>query len=63
MYRGTTFGYQAGVGVDIFNTLTLDARYGGSLSKEFGDAVSIGSQTFNLDSRQPQFIISVGIMF
>jgi hypothetical protein len=63
MYRGTTFGYQAGVGVDIFNTITLDLRYGGSLSEEFGDAVNIGNQTFNLDSRQPQFIISVGVMF
>ncbi len=63
MYRGTTFGYQAGVGVDIFNTITLDARYGGSFSEEFGDAVNIGNQSFNLDSRQPQIILSVGIMF
>ncbi len=63
LYRGTTFGYQAGVGVDIFNTLTLDARYGGSLSKKFGDAVNVGSTTFRLDDRQPSFIISIGVMF
>jgi hypothetical protein len=63
LYRGTSFGYQAGVGVDIFNTLTLDARYGGSLAKKFGDDVNIGTTTFRLDDRQPSFILSLGIMF
>lgn len=63
MYRGATFGYQAGIGVDLFKKLTLDARYGGSLSGKFGDAVTIGGQTFQLDQRQPSFILSVGLMF
>jgi len=63
MYRGATFGYQAGVGIDLFKKLTLDARYGGSLSGKFGDAVTIGGQTFQLDQRQPSFILSVGLMF
>jgi hypothetical protein len=63
LYRGTTFGYQAGLGVDIFNTITLDARYGGSLAKKFGDSVNIGSQSFTLDSRQPSIILSLGVMF
>jgi hypothetical protein len=63
MYKGTTFGYQAGAGLDILKTLALDVRYGGSLSKKFGNAVSIGSQTFNLDERQPSLILSVGLMF
>lgn len=63
LYRGTTFGYQAGIGVDIFNTLTLDARYGGSLAKEFGETVDIGGTDFRLDDRQPSFILSLGIMF
>jgi hypothetical protein len=63
MYRGATFGYQAGIGLDLFKKLVLDARYNGSLSGKFGDAVTIGSQTFNLDSRQPSFTLSVGLMF
>jgi hypothetical protein len=63
MYKGATFGYEAGIGLDIFKKLTLDARYSGSLSKKFGNAVNIGSQTFNLDSRQPSIILSVGLMF
>lgn len=63
MNRGTTFGYQAGLGIDIFKTLTLDARYGGSLAKRFGDSAQIGGATFKLDSRQPSLILSVGVMF
>lgn len=63
MYKGATFGYQAGVGLDIFKTITLDARYGGSLSGKFGDVVTIGGQNFKLDSRQPSLILSVGLMF
>lgn len=63
MYKSATFGYQAGVGVDILKHLTLDVRYGGSLSGKFGDAVTIGTQTFNLDSRQPSLILSAGLMF
>lgn len=63
LYRGTTFGYQAGIGVDILNTLTLDARYGGSLAKKFGDDVQIGGANFRLDDRQPSIILSLGIMF
>jgi len=63
LYRSATFGYQAGIGLDIFNRLVIDARYGGSLSERFGNSVTIGNQTFNLDSRQPSFILSLGIMF
>ncbi len=63
MYRNATFGYQAGIGLDLFKKLTLDARYGGSLSGKFGDAVTIGGQTFKLDQRQPSFILSVGLFF
>lgn len=63
MYRGTTFGYQAGLGVDIFKTLTLDARYGGSFAKRYGDSANIGGANFKLDDRQPSLILSLGIMF
>lgn len=63
MYRSATFGYTAGLGVDLFNKLTIDARYNGSLSGKFGDSVNIGDQTFKLDSRQPSITLSVGIMF
>lgn len=63
LYRGTTLGYQAGIGVDILNTLTLDARYGGSFAQRWGDQVNLGNASFRLDDRQPSLIFSVGIMF
>lgn len=63
MYKGATFGFQAGAGFDLFKKLTFDVRYEGSLSGEFGSAVNIGGQTFKLDSRQPSVLFSVGLMF
>lgn len=63
MYKGATFGYQAGAGFDLFKKLTFDVRYEGSLSSQFGKAIILGSQTFKLDSRQPSVLFSVGLMF
>jgi hypothetical protein len=63
MYRDATFGYQAGVGFDLFKKITFDARYGGSLAKKFGDEVAIGGQNFKLDSRESTFMLSLGFMF
>jgi hypothetical protein len=66
MYKGATFGFQAGAGFDLFKKLTFDVRYEGSLSGKFGDSVTIGGtggQTFKLDSRQPSVLLSIGWMF
>ena len=40
MYKSAVFGFQAGAGIDIFNKLTLDVRYAGSLGRNSGDSVS-----------------------
>jgi hypothetical protein len=63
MYKGALWGYQAGLGIDLFGHLTLDARYAGGLGDMLGDQVTIGSQTFNLDYSQTTFMLSVGWMF
>ena len=63
MYKGATFGYQAGIGFDLLKKLTLDVRYGGNLSEKFGDSIAIGGQDFKLDHRKNSFILSVGLMF
>jgi len=60
--KGASFGYQAGVGLDILNKISLDVRYEGNLSK-LGDGVNIGGNDFEFDSRNPQFIFSLGIFF
>ena len=63
LYSKTSFGYQAGVGFDLFKKLTFDARYGGSLGEKFGDAITVGGQSFALDHRTPTFMLSLGLMF
>jgi hypothetical protein len=53
-YKDATIGYQAGVGVDLWN-LIVDLKYEGNLS-DFGDEI-FGYQT---DQRNTQWILSVG---
>lgn len=62
LYKSATFGYQAGLGVDILKKITLDVRYEGGLNN-FGDEITIGGQTFTLDGRTNAILISAGIMF
>ena len=59
--KGASFGYQAGVGIDILS-ISLDVRYEGNLSK-LGEGVNIGGNDYEFDSRNPQFIFSLGIFF
>lgn len=60
-FKKATFGYQAGIGMEI-SKLTFDLKYEGSLSK-FGDGIEIGENTFSFDSRANQLIISMGVFF
>jgi hypothetical protein len=62
LYRSATFGYQAGVGVDLLKRLTIDFRYEGNLNK-FGNELQIGSETFALDQRSTALSLSLGIIF
>ncbi|NLE34076.1 MAG: PorT family protein [Bacteroidales bacterium] len=61
-YKRATFGYQAGIGFDLFKKLTFDLRYEGNLN-QFGDEIEIGDQTFNLDDRTGAILVHVGLMF
>lgn len=61
-YKKATFGYQAGVGVDLLKRLTVDVRYEGNLSK-FGEEVVISGETFTFDDRSSSLVIHVGFMF
>ncbi len=63
MYKGAVFGYQAGVGFDLFKKVTFDVRYAGSLGEKFGDSIDIGDQNFKLDSGQSAVLLSVGLIF
>ncbi|MDF1572569.1 MAG: porin family protein [Bacteroidales bacterium] len=59
---GLTWGYQAGVGIDLFKKLAIDLRYEGSLSK-YGDSFTVNGADYALDARPTQVIFTVGYWF
>jgi hypothetical protein len=61
-YKTATFGYQAGIGLDLFKKLTLDVRYEGNLN-QFGDGITIGGETVEFDDRTGALILHVGLIF
>ena len=63
MYSRMTFGYQAGLGLDLFDRLTLDIRYEGSLKKYQNQIENTLGTTIALDDRPNAFLFSLGIMF
>ena len=60
-FRKATFGYQAGVGLDIWK-LALDIKYEGNLSR-MGDNLTIAGQELAFDSRVSQWIFGVALFF
>jgi len=61
-YKKATFGYQAGVGIDVLKRLTFDIRYEGNLN-QFGDKITIAGQDFTLDDRTGALLVHVGLIF
>jgi hypothetical protein len=60
--EGLTWGYQAGVSIDLFKKLAIEGRYEGSLSK-YGDAFNVGGADYTLDARPTQMIVTLGWWF
>jgi len=63
MYQDLTFGYQAGVGVDVLKRLTIDLRYEGSLNKYQTQISNATGDKIKLDDRPGAFHLSLGFMF
>lgn len=61
-FNGATWGYQVGAGLDLFKKVTIDVKYEGNLSN-LGNGVKIGGETRDFDSRNSQFVATVGIFF
>jgi hypothetical protein len=59
-FNSATFGYQIGVGLDVFGRLALDVKYEGNLSK-LGNGMMIGGQEREFDLRSRQIIFSIGV--
>jgi opacity protein-like surface antigen len=62
-YHSLTWGYEAGLGIDIIKRITLDLRYEGSLQKYQTQIQNAAGDKFNLDDRPNAFLLSLGIMF
>ena len=60
-FKKATFGYQAGIGLDIWK-LAIDLKYEGNLSK-LGDGVTVAGEKRSFDSRTRQWIVGVAYKF
>jgi len=60
--KHSTVGFQLGVGLDLFERITIDGRYEGGLSK-LGDKLTVGETNYPFDSRDSKWIISIGYIF
>lgn len=63
IYGMMSFGYQAGLGVDLLGKLTFDLRYEGSLKKYQTQIENAAGVAVNLDDRPSAFLMSIGLMF
>jgi opacity protein-like surface antigen len=63
MYSRMTFGYQAGIGLDLLKKLTIDLRYEGSLKKYQNKIENLIGTSVALDDRPNAFLLSIGYMF
>ena len=57
-WDGMTWGFQAGVGLNI-KKISVDVNWEGGLSK-VGDNFTFAGQSFDTDSRQNRWVVSVG---
>jgi opacity protein-like surface antigen len=62
LYSKTSFGYQAGLGFDLFKLLTFDLRYEGSLKKYQNQIENLTNTKVSLDNRPNAFLFSIGII-
>lgn len=60
-FKSATFGYQAGIGLDIWK-LALDVKYEGNLSR-MGDKVTIAGQNYSFDGRVSQWVFGAALFF
>ncbi|MFW5886196.1 MAG: porin family protein [Bacteroidota bacterium] len=60
-YSLVTMGIQAGIGLDV-GALVIDLKYEDGLS-QFGQEITIGNQNFNMNLKNPQVLLSLGINF
>ncbi|MEQ8704589.1 MAG: porin family protein [Phaeodactylibacter sp.] len=59
-FEELTYGYQLGVGLDIWNIM-LDVRYQGNFTR-FGDHMYFNEERYDFDQRPERLIFSLGLL-
>lgn len=59
-FEELTYGYQLGIGLDIWNIM-LDVRYQGNFTR-FGNHMFFNEERYNFDQRPERLIFSLGIL-
>jgi hypothetical protein len=57
-----SWGYQAGAGVDI-GSVNLDLKYEGGLSNTFVNDYEVFGNTYEFDTRQNRWVLTIGLKF
>ncbi|MEZ4980613.1 MAG: hypothetical protein R2769_03305 [Saprospiraceae bacterium] len=60
-FETITYGYQTGIGLDIWN-IALDVKYEGNFS-DFDDHIRIDNEKINLSNAPSRWIFSIGVAF
>ena len=59
--ENVTYGWQAGIGLDIARVL-IDVKYEGNFSR-FGEGITIQGNQYSFDARRNRFVVSLGFRF
>ncbi|MFT6148308.1 MAG: hypothetical protein ACJAUH_000989 [Saprospiraceae bacterium] len=57
-----TWGYQAGLGLDI-GSVNIDVKYEGGLKSAFVDDYEIFGNTYEFDARENRWVLTIGLKF
>lgn len=60
-FKSATWGYQAGVGIDLWN-IGFDIKYESNLS-DLGESISFANREFKTDTRNSQWLFSLALFF
>lgn len=61
-FNSAVWGGQAGLGIDILDKISIDAKYQFGLSK-LGDNVTYSNNTYNTNSKERMWLLSLGYFF
>ncbi|MBK7737050.1 MAG: PorT family protein [Saprospiraceae bacterium] len=61
-FKTASFGYQAGIGFELFNLIGIDIRHEGNFS-QYGDHINFFGSQLNFDKKASRLIGSISLIF